>query len=167
MEKGIIHTIAHIGIGSNVGDRKSNCLRASEYLDRLDMTHVVKVSSLYLTEPVGVQSQEWFINSVVIVDTRLTAESLLAGLQTIEDEMGRVRTMKWGPRNIDLDLLFFGDYVIQKESIIVPHPELAHRRFVLEPLNEVDPDKVHPILNRTVHELTISLNDGKRVIRIP
>jgi 2-amino-4-hydroxy-6-hydroxymethyldihydropteridine diphosphokinase len=157
---------AHIGIGSNVGEPYVNCLRVVEELKRLDESRVLKVSSFYKTEPVGFEDQNWFINCAAVIQTTLTPFLLLSRLHSIENQMGRVRVAKWGPRVIDLDLLFFDDVVSDDSLLTLPHPELHKRRFVLEPLNEIDPEKVHPRLGVTIRELYLALNDHKGVYRL-
>ncbi len=156
-----------IGIGSNIGNSLENCEIAVERLKRLEGFFVRKMSSWYRTEPVGFKEQEWFVNGVVMGDSLLDAESLLRELQNIEKEMGRVRKVKWGPRVIDLDILSYGDQLIHLPHLKVPHPELPNRRFVLEPLCEVDPDWRHPLMGLTACKMLEKLPCGEqRVERI-
>jgi len=158
---------AYIGVGSNMGDAQGNCLSAIRKLDSLKLSKVIKRSSLYKTEPVGMEQQDWFVNCVAALETGLAPSELLAALQGIERDMGRIRTVMWGPRTIDLDILFYGDLVISGPDLRVPHPEIANRRFVLEPLCEIAPDLRHPLLGGAMRELLAALRDDKKVYRIP
>ena len=144
---------AYLGLGSNLGDREGNIRRALELLAAHPETRVVRVSSFHETEPVGPPGQGMYMNAAAAVTTRLTAEGLLVLCQEIEEALGRVRTVKWGPRTIDLDILLFGESVIDTGRLKVPHPLMHERRFVLEPLSEVAPDLVHPVLGMTVREM--------------
>lgn len=130
-----------VGLGSNVGDRFDHVVSAMEDLDRLGT--VTARSSLYETAPIGNLEQDDFINAVAIVETDASARSVLDTLLEIEQEHGRTRTTeRWGPRTLDLDLLVYGNEVISEPGLTVPHPHIAQRRFVLEPLAEIWPDAV-------------------------
>jgi len=136
---------AHIGLGSNLGDRDAALRGALELLG----TEVVAVSSFRETDPVGYLDQPRFLNAAAALDTELPPRELLARLLEVERELGRTRDgPRYGPRTIDLDLLLYGDLVIDEPGLVVPHPRLAERRFVLEPLAELDPDLVVPGLGR-------------------
>ena len=135
---------AFIGLGSNLGEREAMIRMALDDLARLPHTRLVRASSLYDTEPVGEIDQPNFLNAVAQIDTELTARQLLWNLQRIEARLGRTRTQRWGPRTMDLDLLLYGDLVIEEADLKLPHPELVHRSFVLVPLVELDPILVHP-----------------------
>ncbi len=128
---------------------------------------ILKVSSWYLTEPVGLEDPEWFLNGVALVQTLLTPEELLAQLLQFEKAMGRERTVKWGPRIIDLDLLFYDRRIIHTPHLTLPHPFLEKRRFVLEPMAEIAPDYIHPVLQKTIarlrDELTAEGQDLRRL----
>jgi 2-amino-4-hydroxy-6-hydroxymethyldihydropteridine diphosphokinase len=141
-----------VALGSNLGDREAN-LRAA--LPRLADRgfHTERMSSLYLTEPVGGPPQDWFVNAVAGGSTRLSPEDLLAACLEVERELGRVRGPRDGPRTLDLDLLLYGDAVRRTPSLTLPHPRLAERRFVLVPLEEIAPEVLHPVLGLTVREL--------------
>lgn len=147
-------TIAHVGLGSNVGDRLAHLQRALESLARLNGVELVAASRVYESEPAGgPPGQERYFNAVVRLRTALNAVGLLRRLHEIEDELGRLRTVRWGPRTIDLDLLLFGDAVIQTDDVRVPHPHLPERPFVLAPLADLDPDLREPKSGRPVREL--------------
>jgi len=141
---------ATIGLGSNLGDREANLRQALEHLAQTPETAVVRASSLYDTEPVGVEEQPHFLNAVAQLETQLTAQQLLWNLKLIERRLGRVRTQRWGPRTIDLDLLLYEDLVLDEDDLQIPHPELAKRSFVLVPLVELDPLLVHPATGETM-----------------
>ncbi|MBW2989242.1 2-amino-4-hydroxy-6-hydroxymethyldihydropteridine diphosphokinase [Candidatus Woesearchaeota archaeon] len=144
-------TEAYIGIGSNMGDKERNIREAIELIR--EKCRVIKVSSFYETEPVGHKEQGWFLNCAARIETELKARELLLFLQSIEKKLKRVKTVKNGPRTIDLDILFYGWEVIKEKDLIVPHPRLHKRGFVLEPLKELNPALVHPILKKNVREL--------------
>ncbi|MBI5903708.1 MAG: 2-amino-4-hydroxy-6-hydroxymethyldihydropteridine diphosphokinase [Deltaproteobacteria bacterium] len=153
----------YIAIGSNLGHRAANCARAVELIGRLKDTEVVGKSSLYETEPWGISDQGRFINAAVEVRTSLEPEELFRALKSIEAGMGRKDAGRWGPRIIDLDIIFYGDMVVEKEGLTIPHPRLQERAFVLVPLNEIAPDLIHPVLKKTVSELMARIGtDGVR-----
>ena len=135
--------VAYLGLGSNLGDRGAN-LRGA--LERLEELGPLRVSSFRETEPVGITDQPSFLNAAVELETELSPQDLLARLLAIEGELGRDRSRerRWGPRTIDLDLLLYGDEVLDEPGLTVPHPRLAERLFVLEPLHELAPGLVLP-----------------------
>ena len=146
---------AFVGLGSNLGERETLIRLALDDLARLPDTSIVRASSLYDSEPVGESEQPAFLNAVVMLDTELSARRLLWNLLLIERRLGRVRTRRWGPRTIDLDLLLYGDQRIDEADLTVPHPELTARAFVLVPLVELDPMLVHPVSGETLlHHLS-------------
>jgi len=132
---------AYVGLGANLGDRETTLRRAVERLGRVDGVEVVGVSQLVETDPVGVVDQPRFLNGAVAVETTLSPQELLDALLSVERELGRVRDgERWGPRTLDLDLLVYGDLVVEEPGLRVPHPRLHERRFALEPLAELDPE---------------------------
>lgn len=135
---------AYIGLGSNLNDPQTQIKTALGQLADLDRCRLLKASSLYLSPPMGPQDQPDYINAVALLRTTLSAESLLDGLQAIERQHARVRDRHWGPRTLDLDLLLYGQAVINSRRLTVPHPGMAERNFVLYPLAELDPQLVIP-----------------------
>lgn len=177
----------YLGLGSNVGDRQANLREAVACIGKLGL-EVMRESSIYETEPVGVKDQPWFLNQVIEVQlidelesevepgmsdpeiiATVQAEALLSELLNIECAMGRERTTANGPRVIDIDLLLFGEKIIahsiedEGPDVFVPHPRMHLRRFVLEPLCEIAPEAVHPVLKKTYRELLADLDDDSRV----
>lgn len=140
----------YVGLGSNLGEREAMIRLALDDLARLPETTLLRASSLYDTEPVGDVDQPNFLNAVAELDTALAARQLLWNLQLVEKRLGRARTRRWGPRTIDLDLLLYGDLVIEEPDLVVPHPEMLRRSFVLVPLVELDPMLVHPVTGETL-----------------
>jgi 2-amino-4-hydroxy-6-hydroxymethyldihydropteridine diphosphokinase len=158
-----------IGFGSNLGDRVDFCDRAVTLLSLLPHSQLLAVSSLYETEPVadaGAPGEGWFLNGVVQIETDITPQSLLAVCREIERSLGRDPEHRSGPRTIDLDILLYGDRVMQERELTVPHPRLHLRRFVLEPLVELEPVLVHPLLKQNVSQLLTRLTDPHQVRRM-
>jgi 2-amino-4-hydroxy-6-hydroxymethyldihydropteridine diphosphokinase len=145
-------TTVYLSLGSNLGDREANLRHARERF-RTDELCLLRESSIYETEPRDVPEQPWFLNQVVEVETSLLPRELLEKLQRIETEMGRKRTIPKGPRTIDLDILLAGNAIITTPNLEIPHPRLADRRFVLEPLAELSPELRHPRTRITVREM--------------
>jgi 2-amino-4-hydroxy-6-hydroxymethyldihydropteridine diphosphokinase len=150
-------TRAYVGLGANLGDRERTIRRALELLDAEEGIELVAVSTLRETDPVGYADQPPFLNGAAAVDTELAPRELLDRLLEVERELGRMRAegQRYGPRTIDLDLLLYGDLVVDEPGLTVPHPRLAERRFALEPLHELDPDLRLPD-GRAVRELLSS-----------
>ena len=145
-------SVAYIGIGSNLGNRQENCLRAIELLQKKGII-VKKRSSLYETEPWGVKEQPLFLNMAIEVETKLNPGALLRILKDVEKEVGRKESTKWGPRIIDLDILLTDNIVLNKDNLKIPHPLMHKREFVLRPLCEIAPDIKHPVLKLSMNEL--------------
>ena len=142
-----------IGLGSNLGDREFLIRKAVEALRDLPQTNVVQVSSLYDTEPVGETDQPPFLNAVAWIETELPPRDLLWRMLLIERRMGRVRAKRWGPRPIDLDILFYDENEIEEPDLIVPHPEAPRRAFVLHPMLELDPEFKHPVTGESIRKM--------------
>ena len=155
--------VCYIGIGSNLGNTLQNCKYAIESLSQINGINPTRTSSFYKTEPVGIEKQNYFINAVVEITTTLSARDLLPALRKIERDMGRKRETKGGPRIIDLDLLFYGQDVIRETDLVVPHPEIHKRRFVLEPLCEIASYFIHPVFGVSIRGLKDRLTDTKIV----
>ena len=148
--------LVYLSLGSNLGDREKYLREAISRLQ--DMGVIREVSAFYETQPVEVQGEQpWFLNCAVAMETELMPLEFLGRLLAVEQSMGRVRTEPKGPRTIDIDIIFFGDDVLDTPELTVPHPAMHQRRFVLEPLAEIASAFVHPVLKRTVRELLESL----------
>jgi len=144
--------IVYLGLGSNLGDRGENLRIAREHIAAPDL-RVVRVSSIYETAPREVEDQPWFLNQVVECETDLFPRQLLSRLKRIERMMGRKKRARNSPREIDLDILLFADAVVKTPELEIPHPRMIERRFVLEPLAEIAPEKKHPVTKRTMKEM--------------
>lgn len=142
---------ACLSLGSNLGFRKSNLRKALKALSGI--AKIMKISRFIHTRPYGKTDQPDFINCAVKIETRLSPEELLDQLLNIEERLGRVRKEKWGPRKIDIDIIFYNDGVIDTPRLKVPHPDMQNRDFVLKPLMEICPDFVHPVLKKSVREM--------------
>lgn len=154
---------AYLSLGSNLGRPKDNCLNAIERLERHAEVRIQAKSPFYLTEPVDYLEQEWFVNGALKIETRLTAHQLLVVTRSIQNELGRKTTsIRFGPRIIDIDIIFFGNQIISVPDLIVPHPRMHKRRFVLKPICDIDPNVVHPLLDETVRDLLEKLDPGKQ-----
>lgn len=147
---------AYIALGSNMGDKEKNLMSAINAINSVD-TKVTKLSTLIKTEPWGYEQQEEFLNGVCEVQTLLEPNELMERLLFIESELKRERIIKWGPRTIDLDVLLYDDLVTEDENCIIPHPRMHERLFVLEPLSEIAPNKIHPMLNKRIMDLVSEL----------
>ena len=156
--------LAYLSLGSNVGDRENNLREAIHRLEALG--RVTEVSSFYETEPVEFIEQSWFVNCAVVLETAQSAGKLMRGLLALEREMGRQRLQKKGPRIIDIDILLLGDQIVNTPELTIPHPAMAQRRFVLEPLAEIADEIKHPVLKRTIGELLQALPSGQTVRKV-
>jgi 2-amino-4-hydroxy-6-hydroxymethyldihydropteridine diphosphokinase len=162
-----VEECTYIGLGSNLGDRELKLLTAVAELGKLPQTRVTGLSPFYETEPVGGPPQDNFYNAVARLMTALSPQELLGELKRIETRVfQRQATVHWGPRSMDLDILLYGDLVLTGPQLTIPHPHLAGRRFVLQPLADLAPALVHPSLGTTIAELLAALTSTERVIRI-
>jgi 2-amino-4-hydroxy-6-hydroxymethyldihydropteridine diphosphokinase len=173
--KAIIMSTVYIGIGSNIGNREKNCIHAIQLLKENGIA-VKKQSSMYETEPWGIKDQPKFINMAIEVETKKEPEELLTVLKCIEKTIGREDAIccseptayrllptaqRWGPRIIDLDILFYDDLILDRAGLKIPHPFMHEREFVLKPLAEIAPDKKHPIIKKTVMEMLNEISKNK------
>lgn len=156
--------IAYLGLGSNLGDQREYLGQAIQAIKNCGA--IEAVASFYKTEPVGLLNQPWFVNCALRLNTKLSALELLDKTQAIENSLGRVRSVHWGPRTIDIDILLYGDLVLATERLALPHPRLAERRFVLIPLVEIAPNIVHPIFHLTVSQLLAATPDRSTVEKL-
>jgi 2-amino-4-hydroxy-6-hydroxymethyldihydropteridine diphosphokinase len=154
-----------IALGSNVGDREGNLRHAIGAIG--GFAKVTGISSVYETEPMYLEDQGWFLNCVMSVETELTPRALLDALQAIEAGMGRERVVKYGPRVVDLDILFYDGEVVSEPGLEIPHPKIPERQFVLAPLEELRPGFVHPVIGKTMSEIGHALKTDKKVVRRP
>ncbi|MBK7938480.1 MAG: 2-amino-4-hydroxy-6-hydroxymethyldihydropteridine diphosphokinase [Lewinellaceae bacterium] len=152
-----------LGLGSNIGNRAANLSAAAELISK-NIGKIAKKSRLYETQPWGNPEQDLFLNQVVMVNTTLDPRDLLDKISKIERELGRERREKWGPRVLDIDILFYGKRVIRDKGLEVPHPELHKRAFVLVPMMEIAPDWEHPILKKQIDELYMACDDLSEVV---
>ena len=155
-----LHT-AYISVGSNLGEKLENCRRGAEALTSGGEVRITGRSRIYATEPVDFTEQDWFINCVIRVETRLGPFELLDRLQAIQREVGRTAVkVRFGPRVLDLDLLLYDRLILDDPRLIVPHPRMHRRRFVLKPMCDIDPDMVHPLMGKAVRALLAELDEG-------
>ena len=159
-------TTAYIGLGSNIGEKARQCEKAITEILKGDHHRLLAQSSLYRTEPVGNASQDWFVNGVIKIETDLEPLVLLRFLKEVETRLGRTETFRWGPRAIDLDILFFDQGKVRTEELQIPHPLLHRRRFVLIPLVEIDGNLIHPLLKKTVRQLLEDLEESQEVEKL-
>ncbi len=152
-----------LSLGSNIGNKERYLREALSLISEL--VTVKKISHLYLTEPVGGIKQKWFLNCAVEIETSIDPKKLLSILKSIERKLGRKKTVKNGPRNIDIDILFYADLRLNTKELIIPHPLIQERLFVLKPLMDLDPFFIHPLLKKSIHELYQSRTWIKKVKR--
>ena len=140
-----------LGLGSNIGNKEDYINKALTLISKLYT--VKKISHLYLTEPVGNIKQDWFLNCVVEIQTDVDPKKMLSSIKSIERKLGRTKTVKNGPRIIDIDILFYGDRVLKTKNLVIPHPLIQDRLFVLQPMMDINPGLIHPVLKRSIHDL--------------
>jgi len=155
---------AYIAIGSNLGRKVFNCREAVERMGLMPGSRVLAESGLFRTEPIGVHDQDWYVNGVVVVETDLLPRPLLRALLAIEAALGRERKEKWAARIIDLDILLYGQVVIDEADLKIPHPLMHLRRFVMVPMNRLAPHLMHPVLQRTMAEILAELPEAGQAV---
>jgi len=143
----------YLGLGSNINDRIVYLKKALEEIEDLKDTKILKSSSIYETEPWGHKEQNSFLNMVVLIETSFSPLNLIIKFKEIEIRCGRIKRDKWFEREIDIDILFFDDIILKSEHLEIPHPQMQNRRFVLVPLNEIEPDFIHPLFNVNIRTL--------------
>jgi 2-amino-4-hydroxy-6-hydroxymethyldihydropteridine diphosphokinase len=156
--------LVYLSLGSNIGDREAKLRDAVTRLSAVG--RVTALSSFYETEPVEFTEQEWFLNCALALETAKAPQQLMAEILHIEEQMGRRRVQKKGPRSIDIDILLFNKEMIDSKELTIPHPAMHQRRFVLEPMAEIAPDVVHPVLKKTMRELLDVLPAGQLTRRL-
>lgn len=149
----------YLSLGSNIGNKRKNLLEAIRKIGELENTEVVKSSTILETEPFGYLEQDNFLNACLEVKTLMTAQEFLKEILQIELDMGRVREIKWGPRIIDIDILFYDKEIIEEDNLAVPHPWICEREFVLDPLSEIAPNYIHPLEKKTITMLARKLKE--------
>jgi 2-amino-4-hydroxy-6-hydroxymethyldihydropteridine diphosphokinase len=158
--------IAYIGIGSNLGDKVGQCERAIAEILKADQNKLLAKSRFFKTKPLGYVDQDWFVNSAIKIETELEPLQLLRALKRIESQLGRQETIRWGPRTIDLDILFFDDKEIRTDKLQIPHPLIQERQFVLVPLAEIDRSLIHPVLKKSIGELLGDIKEDQGVEKL-
>lgn len=144
---------AYLGLGSNIGDRKQQLLKAIDLIGNIKGIKVTKQSSIYETAPIGYTDQPNFLNLCLEIETELSPQQLLKHCLDIEQQLHRVREIRWGPRTLDIDILLYSDNIIETDNLSIPHPRMQERAFVLIPLNDIASDKKEPRLNQKIHDL--------------
>ena len=152
--------IAYICVGSNQGNKAANCQKGINTLSQPDVSRLLEQSGFYTTEPVDYQDQDWFINIVVKIETRLDPFQLLQALKAIEQDTGRTESsIRFGPRILDLDILLYDNERVETTNLVIPHPRMHKRCFVLKPLCDIDPNIVHPLLKKKIKDLLRDLDE--------
>ncbi|MCK5783112.1 MAG: 2-amino-4-hydroxy-6-hydroxymethyldihydropteridine diphosphokinase [Desulfobacterales bacterium] len=151
---------AYISIGSNMGDKRENCQNALAALDRTETVQIESISRFYFTEPMEYSDQPWFVNAAAQIRTSLDPVDFLTVLKSFEVEYGREDSgVRFGPRPLDLDIIFYNDSIIETAQLIVPHPRMHHREFVLRPISDLAPGLIHPVFKKSVRQLFEELSD--------
>lgn len=159
-----MHVVTILSLGSNIGD-KFNFLTLSKSLIYHKIGQILLSSNIYETEPWGVENQDSYLNQVISVQTDRTPNELLKDIHSIEKELGRIRNVHYGARTIDIDILYYGERIINAKRLKIPHPHIQKRRFILVPLSEVSPEMLHPLLKKTNQELLDVVKDNGKVTK--
>lgn len=158
---------AYIAVGSNLGEKRSNCALGIDSLDQISEIAVTARAGFYKTAPVDYTDQDWFVNTVVRIETNLAPADLLIRLKQIERDAGRDKKgIRFGPRVLDLDIIFYDDLVLRTKALDIPHPRMHKRRFVLRPICDIDPTAMHPTLKMPVKSLLAAINDPDQDIEL-
>lgn len=153
---------AYLGLGSNIGNRELQLNEAIKILHAYQGIQVTQVSHIYETEPVGYTNQPKFLNLCIKIETELNPQSLLKCCLATEQQLHRKREIRWGPRTLDVDILLFGDQIIEQDNLSVPHPRMKERSFVLIPLNDIATNQIEPISNKSIGQLVVTDNSVKK-----
>lgn len=157
--------IAYICVGSNLGNRLENCRNGVAAITISGTARLLEQSSIYETEPVDLKDQDWFVNYVVVIETLLNPLSLLELIKSIENRTGRRKnTIRYGPRVLDLDIIFYDDVIMDTPQLVIPHPRMHKRRFVLQPICDIDPGIIHPVFRQSVQSLLDDLDEEEQRI---
>lgn len=157
--------IAYISVGSNIGDKLANCLNGITSLVKASQSRILKQSRIYVTEPVDYADQDWFVNIAVQLETSLDPFQLLDHIENIQQSAGRIEDpVRFGPRILDLDIILFDDRIIESERLVIPHPRMHKRRFVLKPICDIDPSIIHPVLKEEMQYLLKRLGDENQKV---
>ena len=157
----------YIGIGSNLGDPYENCIKAVETIKEYPFCRIKALSPFYKTEPVDIEGQNWFVNAVLSIDTSLSAPELIEMLLKIEKKMGRIRSgIRWESRVIDLDILLFGNEIINDKKLTVPHPRMHMRRFVMAPMADIAPELIHPVQKKNMADLLKEIPSEEQKVKL-
>lgn len=157
------HHIAYISVGSNIGNRLENCQNSIAALTVSGISTLKDKSPFYITEPVDYKNQDWFVNIVLKIETILDPFQLLSRLKSIQQDAGRINDLiRFGPRILDLDIIMYDDIIINSSELIIPHPKMHKRRFVLKPFCDIDPTIVHPVLKMDMQSLLDNLDDKEQ-----
>lgn len=155
-----------LSIGSNEGNRLKNILLSIIKISQLEDTYIENISSVYETEPYGVKEQNFFLNLVISIRTKLSPRKLFENLKMIENDIGRIDRGRWQPREIDIDILFYDKLTMNEEDLQIPHTDLHNRIFVLEPFCEIEPEFIHPVLGKSIEELFLQLEKKDQIIKL-
>ena len=151
-----------LSLGSNLGRRKKNLDNAISHL-KFEVGNITNISKVYESEPWGLKNQNFFLNQVIELKTSISPQNLLICCKNIENKMGRTKSIKWGERKIDIDILYFSKIIIKEKNLTIPHPLIQDRKFVLIPLNDLNKDFIHPIFKKTNHEILKNSKDTSKI----
>jgi len=154
-----------LGLGSNIGKKRNNLINAIRLINQQENIEVHDISKFYSSPPYGFEEQESFINCVIEIFTDLSPQELIKILKNIEKKLGRKPTFRWGPRVIDIDILFYEDFIVEEKDLIIPHPDIQNRAFVLVPMAEIDSEFIHPVFKKTIYQMMNEL-DLREILKL-